>query len=275
MKTSHASGPDRPPLLFRDVLREELGRRCADNSRYSLRAFALDLGVHHATLSQLLSGRRVVTEESIRRIGAALGWSSDRVAELLERERLFSGPRERDEPEVVRLTDDAARVMHEWCHHAILELMRLASFRPDSRWIARVLGVSTDEVNIALSRLARLGMLTMEAPDRWVDSSPDVVGDAAFTRATLEHLLARFHDLHRNRPGRERAFADHVVMTLAVNTARLPDVAALIARFRRELATLVELDQHRDEVYQVQLTLLPITALTNHTDEGDPAWDSP
>jgi hypothetical protein len=51
--------------------------------------------------------------------------------------------------------------MRPWYHFAILELTRLQDFQPDSRWIARVLGLNPDEVNIALARLMRLGLLEM------------------------------------------------------------------------------------------------------------------
>ena len=50
-------------------------------------------------------------------------------------------------------------------HFAILELTRLSEFRADSRWIARVLDISVDEVNVALQRLIRLDLLDM-AVDR-------------------------------------------------------------------------------------------------------------
>ena len=58
-------------------------------------------------------------------------------------------------------------------HYAILELVRLKEFRPDSRWIARMLGITTDEVNIALNRLIRLGLLEMVDRKRGVDKSGD------------------------------------------------------------------------------------------------------
>ena len=51
---------------FRERLQRELAQRCARNPRYSLRGFANFLGVDHATLSQLLRGKRAVTPASIR-----------------------------------------------------------------------------------------------------------------------------------------------------------------------------------------------------------------
>src|SRR5947209_9956192 len=61
------------PSSFRALLRVELARRCAKNPRYSLRAFARSLEIDHATLSQLLRGRRQVTRAAILRLGRRLG----------------------------------------------------------------------------------------------------------------------------------------------------------------------------------------------------------
>ncbi|MEA2462909.1 MAG: hypothetical protein QOJ98_656 [Acidobacteriota bacterium] len=49
---------------------------------------------------------------------------------------------------------------------AVLEIGRRA-FRPDSRWLASVTGVSVDRVNIVLQRLLRVGALRMGSPGRW------------------------------------------------------------------------------------------------------------
>ena len=70
-----------------------------------------------------------------------------------------------------QLSRDAALSLAEWHHHAILELTRLASFTPDVRWIARVLDVPVDDVNVAVTRLARLGLLDMQSRTRWVDTA--------------------------------------------------------------------------------------------------------
>src|SRR6185436_5184266 len=134
---------------------QELARSCARNPRYSLRAFAKFLGVDHATLSQWLRGRRRLTEKAIGRVGARLKLSPKSIALYVASERLRDGrdeaePRQRD---VQQLASDTANLISDWYHYAILELVRLREFKPDSRWIARVLGITVDEVNVALQRL--------------------------------------------------------------------------------------------------------------------------
>ena len=122
-------------MTFRQLLANELVARRARNRRYSLRAFARALRVDHSTLSQILRGRRVLTPAAVRELARAL-----RLA-----------PAEAD----------------RYCvETAILRFTRRASFRSDSREIARRTGTSTDDVNIALQRLLRTGALSMEGT-RW------------------------------------------------------------------------------------------------------------
>jgi plasmid maintenance system antidote protein VapI len=125
--------------VFRHVLREQLRRRQSRNTRYSLRAFARDLGLHHGTLSQLLRGRRPVTPKQIRVLGARLGLDGAEVLACCQAE-----------------TDATVRAA-----------IGRRAFRHDSRWIATRTGIPVDEVNAALHRLLRSGALRMLAPADW------------------------------------------------------------------------------------------------------------
>ncbi len=124
---------------LRQTLTAELGQRRLRNARYSLRAFARDLGTDHATLSQLLRGRRVLSPRLVRQFGRKLHLSTADIADASEQ------------------------------HHAdaILRLSRLASFRPNSRWIATRTGLSLDSVNAALARLLHQRQLVMESATQW------------------------------------------------------------------------------------------------------------
>lgn len=129
---------------FRVFLRAELARRCARNPRYSLRAFARHLGVDHATLSQWMRGRRMMSAQSIERLAARLRVPG-RLVRVFVEHRGAEGP-----------------------DFAILDLVGSGACRPDSRWIARELGITVDEANVALQRLLRLQLLRMTAQDAWI-----------------------------------------------------------------------------------------------------------
>jgi uncharacterized protein (TIGR02147 family) len=250
---------------FRLLLQTELGGRCARNPQYSLRAFARFLGIDHATFSQLLRGKRPLSERAIIKLGTRLGL--DRPA--IDRYVAFEA-RHRHEPATMASTrelghspSDTASVVTDWIHYAILELTRLHHFKPDSRWIARVLGITPDQVNLALSRLIRLGHLEMVNKSRWIDKSGDVTTNVGeFNRSAAERFAEQVRG--RLRSALESA-ADgqcaHSSTTLAISTVRLPGVLERITRFRRELIALIEQDPIRDDVYQLEITFIPVTML--------------
>lgn len=127
-------------MTLRRLLHEELTRRQLRNRRYSLRAFARDLAMHHASLSRVMRGRQRVRSVTL--------------AEIAQRLRLA--------PDVVlqsALADADA---------AVLAAVGHPKFRTDSRWLAMMTGLSLDEVNASLQRLLRKRMLQMVSRQQWL-----------------------------------------------------------------------------------------------------------
>jgi len=125
--------------MFRAVLQEEFQRRRSTNRRYSLRSFARDLVVDHSTLSQVLRGKRRLTGRLVRAFGRRLRLTPAVIAELCALEN----------------------------ESAVLSALDRPNFRADSRWIASMVGIPLDEVNVTLQRLLRKRIVTMATRARW------------------------------------------------------------------------------------------------------------
>src|SRR5258707_1323801 len=113
---------------FRRFLQLELIRRCEQNRRYSLRAFARSLGLHHGTLSRVLSGKRAINKKLISRLGEPLRLSPTDADSFLkhlssQKRPLTSHYRE--------LNLDTFLAVSEWYHDAILEMTHMKSFEGD------------------------------------------------------------------------------------------------------------------------------------------------
>jgi hypothetical protein len=128
-----------PAVTLRLVLQTELARRRAGNPRYSLRSFARDLSVDHSTLSQILRGRRRLTGRSVRAFGRRLRLQAPHIAELCALEN----------------------------ESAVLSALERPNFQADSRWVASMVGIPLDEVNVTLQRLLRKRIVAMTARARW------------------------------------------------------------------------------------------------------------
>jgi transcriptional regulator with XRE-family HTH domain len=126
-------------VQFRERLQAEFAQRRRRNARYSLRAFARDLGTDHSTLSQLLRGRRAFSPHTVALLGRRLGLSRAAMVDACIEQNA----------------------------QTILQLVRSASFQPNSRWIATRTGIPVDAVNAALDRLLRQRDLQMQTIHHW------------------------------------------------------------------------------------------------------------
>lgn len=267
MKVAHLTSRSNrsEPGNFRTLLQTELARRCSANARYSLRAFAADVGVDHSTLSQLLRDRRPLTERTIRLIGKRLKLSEQVVDAFVSREQLVDEAPSTTTAQLRQLTGDAASIVTDLSHYTILELVRLKEFKQDSRWIARALGLSVDEVNMSLSRLLRLGMLTMNSDGRWVDRSGDASATLdGFAMVAVHQLIQRVDTLRSRAMARvPPSLRDHSSSTFALDTSKLPTVIEMIRKFRLKLTGFLGNGGSADDVYQLEISFFPVTNLSH------------
>lgn len=257
---------------MRARLQAELVRRCESNPQYSLRAFALDLDIDHATLSQLLRGRRALTAATIERLGKRLKLAPDEIDACVRRaEQARSAEPRLDESarvhDIETLSQYAAAIVTQWEHLALLELTHVRGFRPDVGWIARVLGLETDAVTLALNRLLHLGLLVMQDERTWLDlSGPTVFRSgacdaSAFGAAAARALLERVSALTCSSRARADLPQEHSSTTLAVSLRRLPEAIGQLHAAHAQIAALLESDSPRDEVYRLETRLFPLTRI--------------
>jgi hypothetical protein len=175
--------------LFRERLSHEFEVRRAKNGRYSLRAFAMFLGTDHSTLSQILRGRRRVPDFHIHDWAKKLRIDHEEIAYYTAAESVPDSEVTMRQEYVRHWTAEVQMLFSQSVHWKILALSRSPQFRADCRWIAEQAGTSVDEVNLAFSRLLRLGLLEVRTPDRWVDlTGLPQLSESSFRRLALERI---------------------------------------------------------------------------------------
>ena len=138
--------------------KDEFIRRKEKNDHYSIRAFARDLGVSHALVSQIFSGKRQVTVKQALKFASVLHLS-DRETQKLVLSCQGSSQSKLPENRFSNLQLEFDKLVGRWFHVALLELTYLKNFKSDPLWIAKTLGVSTVEVRDAIESLKALGLL--------------------------------------------------------------------------------------------------------------------
>jgi transcriptional regulator with XRE-family HTH domain len=154
--------------VFRNRLEQEFAARREKNSRYSLRAFAKFLGADHSSVSQILRGTRPVPAVRIRAWGKKLGLSAEEISAYIAAGHVPEAAVLDRQKQLLHWTAEAMSIVTDPVHYEIIRLSRSKSFRADCRWIAQETGFTADEVNIAVSRLLRLGLIELHK-DRWRD----------------------------------------------------------------------------------------------------------
>lgn len=256
---------------FRSFLRERFRAAARRNSRFSLRSFARQLGINHSSLSQILRSKRPLTESTVQILGTRLGLPEEAIRNYAQgvKTRLDFGGSSRD---VHRFNFDldTFQLLSVWYHQAILELTHLRIFKPDSRWISKMLGIGVDEVNVALQRLLRLGLLEMSKRKRWTDNS----GDAEFhtpdlTETCGDQVNQEVHELAidalKRIPSQHRI---HSNMVLAIDSKQLPRLKILADEFMNQARTLVSETSSHDDVYYAEVSLFPLTTIRQGEEEN-------
>ena len=246
---------------FRQLLQEELVQRCRKNPNYSLRSLARSLGVEPSSLSQIINGKRPITKKMKLRLGTGLGFTVQEIESIPNQDRERSG--QKKTMPFQQLTLDAFALIADWYHYAILELTYVDDFKGSRGWISRRLGITRSEVNIAVERLVRMGLLKIAENGDWRDLSdkgtlthlkPSMSSDAARKYQTqlleLSKKAVQEIDLRRR---------NHTSATLCFDPHDLPAAIDAITEFRRRFAADFQPRKMAKEVYQLQIGFFPLT----------------
>ncbi|MBK7959780.1 MAG: TIGR02147 family protein [Bdellovibrionales bacterium] len=271
MKTSESDKQNKNSD-FRSYLQSELIRRSEKNRNYSLRSFAKNLGMNHATLSSILAGRRPLTKKSVIKLCHQLSVSENETLNYIRSiEQTSQVPSVGPIKLHKELTLDVFMTISDWYHDAILELTHIKSFRGDYKWIATKLGITTIEVRLACERLQRLDLLSISKGGVWVDLSRNNTTNISndLTNAALRKLQRSILELSQtaleNLPRTQR---DHTSLAVSIQTSDLPEVKEMIKQFRYSLAAFLERKSASpDAVFQLAISFFPLT--NNLTETGD------
>lgn len=234
--------------------------RCRSNEQYSLRAFARSLGIPVSSLSEIMNGKRALSPKLALKLGKALNMSKEQI-------EAFTGQKT-SEADYSMIALDSFYLISEGHHYAILQLMRSKTFRRDPKWIARRLKIEAQQVEQAIERLIRVGIIEVQADG----TLKDITGGhtthlkSNFTNEQLRAFqikaLEKAIQSLKNDPIEVR---DNTSMTMAISKAAIPFAKEEIKKFRRELTTKLEQFGEPDEVYQLAISLNPLSDVNNTT----------
>lgn len=167
-----------------EYLNFEFKSKCMNNNRFSLRAWARQLGYENPSfLSHILKRERTLKIETAEKFIRNLKLTGDekKYFEMLVFQHncksidekniyidILESLRPTGETIPQSLSIEAFRVITDWYHTAILELIELSDFRYDIEWIKNRLGkeVSSQNIKKAIQRLLKLELIIEVSPDK-------------------------------------------------------------------------------------------------------------
>lgn len=133
----------------------------------SLRSFASAAGIPASLMSYILNGRRLITEDSIEKIGTSLPLSKQQLRMLrklqqddAEKTKLDKIHQKKSNRDFFKLNDDHLYLLRDPLHRAILSLAQNPKFKCSAQSIMEKFGVSSMVAHEILDRFIRLQLMT-------------------------------------------------------------------------------------------------------------------
>lgn len=248
---------------FRFVLQEQLAERCSRNPNYSLRSFAKMLDISPSALSSMLNGKRPVTHKMKERLGLKLGLEVSDLQKLKSRAHGNSKRTDTIAAESFQqITVDTFAIISEPYHYAILELAKTSDFQWSPRWLAKRLQITVSEINMALERLERVGLLGRDDDGEYFDTTNGFSTDIREGLSSQAQRRFQERSLEQSIKALQTVpveLRDNTSMTMAIDVKDLAKAKAHIKDFRRRFCHDMESVPETNEVYQLTISFIPLT----------------
>jgi len=270
---------------YYEILKTEWSKRLSRNPRYSLRAFARDLGWSPSTLSEVLNGKKGLSPKAAQEASIRLGLSEkDRLhfVTLVQSQCGRSENKKQNAREKLKelqaawqgstiLAVDAFQLVSDWYPMAILELIRMPVFKQDVKTYARELGINVVQVEDALIRLERLEIISKNSKGKWIVEKDTVLSSDGIPSEGIkkfhEQILKRAIDALYMMPVPERDFISFV---MAIRSCDLPKMRKKVRNFIEELNNSYSINpQFTDELDQIVTVSNQIIPLTRALKQGE------
>ncbi|MCB0362486.1 MAG: TIGR02147 family protein, partial [Bdellovibrionales bacterium] len=207
------------------LMQEELTRRQASNPAYSLRAFSKRIGIVPSAASEIMSGKRRVSQAMAKIILENLQINPRKMNNLLSKlasRKKVDGAKELKTYTQVDMTK--YHVISDWYYFAILSLAETKSFLDTPEWISERLNITLKQARLGLKHLEDLEMLFRNR-----DGKLRATGKKFKTTNDIQNLALQRSHLQTLDLAKSAVFDQGVEqrdigsITMAIDTSLLPE----------------------------------------------------
>ena len=234
-------------------MKEALSMKQRNNPYYSLRAFARDIGIHPATLSQIINGKRNLPKRDCEKVLSKLNLSpkeKNLFIESLKKKNTITTPKEDDDHRFL-LDESYFKIISEWEHFAVLELFNLPSFQKTKEDIAQRLDLNLNRVEVVISNLLWASLISVDKNGQFYKIHSDVkttdnIKSQALRDSHKETMLMGIQKIDEI----EIELRDFSSLTLVIDPQKINEAKQVIKEFRKKMTSL-SMQDNPQEVYQL------------------------
>ncbi len=248
------------------IIQTKLAQILEQNPHFSLRAFAKKLNVSPSHLSRVLRGQKSFSYQSSLRLIRELDLSEAQGKVILAAFDKTKAQKtenlsiiDQDERKQKILDFEIFRLIADWYHFPILELIRTKEFKSNENWIAKRLGLPVPIVSLALNRLELLELITRKDGKIKLTN-----GEILKTADDIQNIAIKKH--HTQMLEKATAAIEEQAVTarefqalnLNFNPEELSEAKKMIRAFCKSFNKKFSKKQGK-EVYQLNLQLFSLT----------------
>lgn len=249
------------------ILKNELKKRQAKNSRFSLRSFAKLLTTDASFLSKVMAGKKKPSEATFRRWAIKLSISDEVLQSVLQKLKETRGaPREVLSP-FTPLTMEVFENHYQWYYPLLLEFFTLPIGVPNIASAARQLGISQGDVRMALADMLGLGLLKpiKKGSAQYVLSHLSTEHSINLTSDRLRAMQRKYLELGskaiENIAVSKR---ENTTVTLSLDEAELAEVRQILQKAREKIGHIFgRKNKARTMVYNISMAVYPVLEQEN------------
>jgi len=240
----------------RQILLKKFDEGVRRNSRWSKRAFARRIGISSGALTEIMNGKRPLSVQVKKKLAPKLELSPKEQLEFFEDE--LPNYLQGTPLEYHLLNEDQFRMIADWPHYAILNLIKTKGFKPSVEWIARRLNVPFQTAETSWQRLLRMGHLK-KIGGKVIRKFPRLnTSDGVINLSVREAHIQDTKLIEASLRENPIEIRDHTSMTLVTNKKNLARAKEMIRLFQDQFAQEIQTDPG-EEVYRLSISLFPLS----------------
>ncbi len=256
-----------PIEIMKDVIQE----RKKSNHRLSLRSIAYKMEIPSGRLSEILNGKRPLTEYYLEKFCCTLKLNAPVVEELRRSYQQIKPGTSRssqNEGYGTLLTPSQIEWLSNWKPYAVMSLLQTEGYidqcknsetaQSQTQWIGRTLGFAHDEAHSLLSLMGQVSLIRWDE-NRWIPTYAEATTGYDVPNKVIQESMVQDLLLAKERLAEvDVSRRDYSSVTIAINPKDMLKAKKMIRKFRRDFAKCLEKGKKK-EVYQISIQLFPLT----------------